>query len=91
MSVIIALPERLTSKIQKAAKLQGYKRPEEFIIRTVEDKLSDLSIKQRIIEITDKVHTRLAQQGIQEQEIIEDFERFRETLYREREKETPSS
>ena len=73
MSVTVAFPEKPTSKIHEAAKSQGYQRPEDLIVHAVEDKLSEPSVKQEIIEITDKVRTRLAEQGKQEEQLLEDL------------------
>ena len=80
MSTTITSPKNLEQKVFDAAKIEGYKKTEDFILQIIEDKLTEISDKYKIIQITNMVRDGLASKGVQEEDIIEDFEKFRYKL-----------
>ena len=77
MSTIIKIPKKLEQKVVVAAKTEGYQTTEDFILHIIEDKLLEISDKLKIIKITNRIRDGLEAKGIEEDDIIKDFEKFR--------------
>ena len=80
METTITIPDSIVPKIKEAAQKKGYKSTEEFILHIIEEKLLELSDQSMIVEITDRVRNGLKRKGISEEEMMNDFEQFREKL-----------
>ena len=53
------------------------------MVRLLEEKLFELEERREFFEASDRVGAALQAKGITEEEILADFEKFREKLYRE--------
>lgn len=85
MSIHIEIPEPLAQKVARAAKSQG-KAPEDVVLEAVTqcvDPLAALRLKMQ------PVYQRLAELGITEDEAVEDFERIKHELRRQRRAAAP--
>lgn len=82
----IALPDMLIPKISQAAKDEGFDKVDDFVAQTLEEKLRALEHKRKFFEVSDRVRAALEKKGISEEEILADFEKFRDKLYLERTK-----
>jgi hypothetical protein len=54
-----------------------------FIVSILEEKVQAARNREFVYAVTDEIRAGLTQAGISEEEIIEDFNRFRRTLTRE--------
>lgn len=70
MERAISLPEKLVYKISEVAKKEGFDKPEDFVIRVLEEKLLELEEKEKIFEISDQVCTALEAKAITEKETL---------------------
>lgn len=77
MATAIRIPDQLMPRISEAAKKNGFKKPEDFIHRLIEEKLLELEEKEKTLEITDRVRAALEAKGISEEDTFADFEEFR--------------
>ena len=80
METTIKLPEKLIPQIEKAAQYEGYHETEVYILHIIQEKLSELSNRMRIIEITDRVRDSLEKKGISEEALQKEFDRYRDKL-----------
>ena len=80
METIIKIPEKLIPQIEEAAQYEGYSESESYILHLIQEKLTELSNRMRIIEITDRVRDSLEHQGISEKVLQEEFNSFRNKL-----------
>lgn len=83
MATVISIPDKLLPKISEAAKSLGFDKADDFVARVMEEKLLELEEKRKFFEISDRVCAALETKGISEEEVLADFEKFRERLYRE--------
>lgn len=80
METIIKLPETLMPQIEQAAQYEGYHETEGYILHIIQEKLIELSNRMRIIEITDRVRDSMEKKRISEEDLQEEFDRFRDKL-----------
>ncbi len=80
METIIKLPETLMPQIEQAAQYEGYHVTEDYILHIIQEKLIELSNRMRIIEITDRVKDSMEKKGISEEDLQDEFDRFRDKL-----------
>lgn len=73
----IHIDKRLTPELQNIVLTLKFKNIEEFINKAIRDKILEIKRK-RFFEITDKISESLEEQGITEEEILNDFEKKRE-------------
>lgn len=76
----IKIDKELTPKLQKLVAALKFKSTEEFINKAIRDKILEIKRK-RFFEISDKISESLEEQGISEEEIINDFKEKREEWY----------
>ncbi|MFQ6031774.1 MAG: ribbon-helix-helix domain-containing protein [Candidatus Zixiibacteriota bacterium] len=81
MSITISLPEKLVSSIDEVLKKGEFKSFDQFIEKAVKDRLLALKRK-RLAELPDDVERLIKETGITEEEILTDFEAFRDKLWR---------
>ena len=80
MDTKVTLPEAITQEIIPFIESLGYKSRGEFIQQAVEEKI--LRLKYRIFgERSNEIRTALEKKGFSEEDIIRDFERFRDENY----------
>jgi len=84
MPMVINISDQLMAEISEAAKKQGFDKLDDFVIRLIEERLSELEAKEKSFAITEKIRTALEAKGISEEETLADFEKFRDRLYQER-------
>lgn len=80
MSIHIEIPDPLAEKVTQAAKSQG-KSPEDVVLEAVATKLNPLA---RLDELMAPVRERMKELGITEDEAVEDFEREKHAMRKER-------
>jgi hypothetical protein len=80
MSIHVEIPEPLAEKVAQAAKSQG-KSPEAVVLEAVATKLDPFA---RLNELMAPVYERMKELGISEDEAVEDFERIKHEMRRER-------
>jgi hypothetical protein len=80
MATTITIPDKIVPKIWEAAQREGYKKADDFVLHLIEEKLLEIADRMKLIEITDRVRDGLVLKDISENEILEDFERFRERI-----------
>lgn len=68
----IHIDKKLTPELQNIVTTLKFKNIEEFINKAVRDKILEVKRK-RFFEISDKLSESLKKQGIQEEQIINDF------------------
>ncbi len=73
MATSITIPDQLLPKIKKAAKKEGFSKPEDFVYRLIEEKLLELEEQEKI---TDRIPAALEAKGISEEQTFADFEKF---------------
>lgn len=80
MTIHIEIPEPLAAKVAQAAKKQG-KSPEDVVLDAVAKRLDPFA---HLHGLMTPVYERMEQQGISEDEAVEDFEREKHALRSER-------
>ncbi len=76
MGTVFALPENDIREIRKIASKIGFKNEEEFIKEAVEEKI--LKFKRLLFtEITTDVRKGLEKKRVKQEDVLQDFERFR--------------
>lgn len=76
MGTVFALPENDIREIRKIASKIGFKNEEEFIKEAVEEKI--LEFKRLLFtEITTDVRKGLEKKRVKQEDVLQDFERFR--------------
>jgi uncharacterized protein YcaQ len=78
MATAIHVPDQLIPRISEAAKRKGFDKPDDFVVRIIEEKLCELEELEGILATTDKVRVALVAKGISEEETLADFEKFRQ-------------
>lgn len=73
----IHIDKKLTPEIQNIVATLKFKSIEEFINKAIRDKILEIKRK-RFFELSDKISESLKEQGLTEQEIINNFEKKRE-------------
>lgn len=80
MDTKVTLPEAIAKEIIPFIESLGYKSRDEFVQQAVEEKI--LRLKYRIFrERSNEIRTALEKKGFSEEDIIRDFERFRDENY----------
>jgi hypothetical protein len=74
----IFIPDAVFQEIQKA--LPTSISADEFVLQAVQDKLSFEERKRRFYELSDRTRTAMMEKGLTEDDILADFEQFREKL-----------
>lgn len=77
METTIKIPEKLIPQIKEAAQFEGYHETEGYILHIIQEKLTELSNRMRIIEITDNVKNSLQDKGISEENLQTEFDSIR--------------
>ncbi len=80
---LLRLPTALAEELQRLAQASGVNDVESFVVAVMKEKLQREKNKSRFYEITDQIREGLNKAGITEEEVLEDFNRFRRTLPRE--------
>ena len=80
METTITIPEQLIPKIREAAQYEGYNETEGYILHIIQEKLIEFSDRMRIMEITERVRDSLEHKGISEENLQEEFDKFRNKL-----------
>jgi metal-responsive CopG/Arc/MetJ family transcriptional regulator len=87
MGVNITISQKLVSRASKIAKKEGFESLEEFVEDLIADKIEEYEMKKRskakVFKLAREVRKALKEAGLTEEELMEDFERFRNTLDRE--------
>ena len=73
----INIDKKLTSELQNIVTTLKFKNIEEFINKAIRDKILEVKRK-RFFEISNKISESLEEQGIVEQEIVNNFKKKRE-------------
>ena len=73
----IHIDKKLAPELQHIVTTLKFKNVEEFINKAIRDKILEIKRK-RFLEISDQIADALEEQGITEQEILNDFEKKRE-------------
>jgi hypothetical protein len=77
------VPEEVLQQLQSLARTTGVDDLKSFIVSILEEKVQAARNREFVYAVTDEIRAGLTQAGISEEEIIEDFNRFRRTLTRE--------
>lgn len=87
MGVNITISPKLISRASQIAKREGFESLEEFVENLIADKIEEYEMKKkskaRVFKMAREVREAIKEAGLTEEELIEDFERFRDTLDRE--------
>lgn len=73
----IHIDKKLTPELQNIVAALKFKSIEEFINKAIRDKILEVKRK-RFFEFSDKISESLEEQGITEQEIVNNFKKKRE-------------
>ncbi len=73
----LQLPSELAEELQRLARAAGAADMESYVVALMKQNLQFERNKQRFYEITDRVREGLNQAGLTEEDVLEDFERFR--------------
>ena len=80
---MVALFDDLVTAIKKAVEKGEYKDSDQFVREAIEEKLSLMAkilAKEEVFKIAGEVRGKMEQKGVQEEEILEKFEKFRKNL-----------
>jgi len=77
------IPEQLVKQLQTLASAAGVDDLRSFVVDILEEKIQAEKDKEFVYAVTDEIRAGLAQAGVSEEEVLEDFNRFRRTLARE--------
>ena len=80
---MVALSDDLVTAIKKAVEKGEYKDSDQFVREAIEEKLSLMAkilAKEEVFKIAGEVRGKMEQKGVQEEEILEKFEKFRKNL-----------
>ena len=73
----IRIDKKLTPELQNIVTTLKFKNIEEFINKAIRDKILEVKRK-RFLELSNKISESLEEQGIAEQEIVNNFKKKRE-------------
>ncbi len=76
MDNVFALPEKDVREIRKIASRAGFKNEEEFVKEAVEEKILEFK-KLLFTNITTDVRKGLEKKKVKQEDILQDFDRFR--------------
>jgi hypothetical protein len=77
MVQLVQIPDDLLREADRAAREAGFSTTDEFISWAVADKVREL--RQAVFEeVTDRVREGLSERGLTPEEVLEDFEQFRQ-------------
>lgn len=79
----LQLPRELTEELQRLVKTSGTKDMESYVVAIMKQQLEFEKNKLRFYEITDQIRAGLNSAGLTEEEVLQDFDRFRRSLPRE--------
>ena len=77
------IPAGLFKQLQTLASAAGLEDLRSFIVGILEEKVQAAKDKEFVYAVTDEIRAGLTRAGINEDEVLEDFNRFRRTLARE--------
>ncbi len=77
------IPTELEKQLKILANAEGIDDLKRFIVDILEEKLQAEKDKEYVFAVTNKIRSGLANAGISEDEVLEDFDQFRRTLKRE--------
>ena len=87
MGVSITISQQLASKASQIAKKEGFESFEKFVENLIEDRIDEYEAnkqsKARVYKMAREVRKAMREAGLTEEELMEDFEKFRNTLDRE--------
>lgn len=81
----ITIPDKLKLNVKKIVKDEGFGTEEKFVQEAVEEKLhfhTLLSKKEKVKKMTSRIQEKMKAKGITEKDILNDFEKFKERLYK---------
>jgi hypothetical protein len=78
-----AIPSELLKELQSLAHAAGVNDVKTFVVNILEEKVKAAKHKDFVYAVTDEIREGLAHAGLSEEEMLEDFNRFRRTLPRE--------
>jgi 4-hydroxy-3-methylbut-2-enyl diphosphate reductase IspH len=81
----IAISDELAYQAKLVAARAGYSTPESLIEEAIRQKLVQLQAEESQ-RLTQRIRNKMQEKGISEEEIVADFERFRQSLLRETQK-----
>ena len=76
------IPEALFQQLQLLASATGVDDLKSFILEVLQEKVQAEKDKEFVFQVTDEVRAGLHRAGVTEEEILEDFNKFRKTLSR---------
>ncbi len=77
------VPEELVQQLQPLATAAGAEDVRSYIVGILESKVRAAKDKEFVFDVTDRIRAGMVKAGISEEEILEDFNRFRRALPRE--------
>jgi hypothetical protein len=80
---ITDIPDELVKQLQALASAAGVEDLRRFIVEIIKEKIQAEKDKEFVFAVTDEIRAGLTKAGISEEEMLEDFNRFRRTLPRE--------
>ncbi len=87
MGISITIPQKLATKVSIIAKIEGFKSSEEFLTHLIEDRIkvyeAKKTSKKRAFKNVEEMRKTMLEAGLTEEEILDDFDKFRNTLDRE--------
>lgn len=78
----LQLSTELTNDLQKLAEASGLLDAERYALKILHEKVEAEKDKEFVYAVTEQVRAGMLKAGITEEEILEDFNRFRKTLPR---------
>jgi hypothetical protein len=86
----VAVQDQLFERVEEAARKAGYIGVEDFVTEALEEKMLRLK-RERFASAADRIRARREELGVTEEEILADFERFRDELQAEESRSCPPS
>lgn len=77
------IPDELVKPLQTLASAAGVEDLRRFIVEIIAEKIQAEKDKEFVFTVTDEIRAGLSKAGSSEEEVLEDFNRFRRTLPRE--------
>ena len=77
------LPVELFKQLEMLASAAGANDVKSYVITILQEKIQAAKNKEFVYEVTNQIRNSLNQAGISEQEILDDFSRFRRAVTRE--------
>ncbi len=80
---LLPLSTKLAEELQRLAQASGTPDAISYAVKVLEKEVQFARDKEFVYKVTDEVRAGMLQAGITEEEILEDFNRFRRTLSRD--------